>query len=104
MQPGVVILESAGIAPTPPGEPVPSVPPVEKSTGPPSAMGASGAIPALSKITFYIDVSRENFCLPGESSENDVLVHISAYLPFWSKLKHARRPRRGFPQKAKFLG
>jgi len=37
-----------GIAPRPRGEPVPSVPPVEKATGPLSAMGALGAIPNAS--------------------------------------------------------
>ena len=66
--------------------------------GPPPLWGLQGRCPRFSKITFYRDISHENLCFPRESSESKIFIHISAYLHLSSKLKHARRPQRGFPQ------
>jgi hypothetical protein len=62
-----VSCDPRGIPPMePPGfgneaEPVPSVPPVGKPTGPPSAMGALGAIPTPLRNHIFGDISEKIF-------------------------------------------
>jgi hypothetical protein len=43
---GLLLCPALGQAPGPPGEPVPSVPPIAFAMGPPSAMRALGPTPA----------------------------------------------------------